>query len=87
MICRLCGGKDETINLIISKCSNLAQKEYNTRHDRVGKVNHWELCKKLKFDPTNKWYMHNPESVQENEMHKLLWIFRYKRITYSRPKD
>ena len=23
----------------------------------------------------NKWYMHNPESVQENEMHKLRWDF------------
>ena len=23
----------------------------------------------------NKWYMHNPESVQENEMHKILWDF------------
>ena len=32
----------------------------------------WELCKKLKFDHTNKWHMHNPESVLENETHKLL---------------
>ena len=23
----------------------------------------------------NKWYMHNPESVLENETHKLLWDF------------
>ena len=23
----------------------------------------------------NKWYMLNPESVQENETHKLLWDF------------
>ena len=35
----------------------------------------WELCKKLKFDNTNKWYMHNPESLLENETHKLLWDF------------
>ena len=28
-----------------------------------------------KFDHTNKCYMHNPESVQENEMHKFLWDF------------
>ena len=36
--CRLCGDRDETMNLIISECSKLAQKEYKTRHDWVGKV-------------------------------------------------
>ena len=35
----------------------------------------WELCKKFKFDQTDKWYMHNPESILENEMHKILWDF------------
>ena len=50
----------------------LAQKEYETWHDWVGKVIHWELSKKLKFDHMNKCYMHNPESVLENETHKLL---------------
>ena len=73
--CRLCGEKDETINHIISECSKLAQKEYKTRHNLVGKVIHWELCKKMKFHHMNKWYMHNPESVLENETHKLLWDF------------
>ena len=24
----------------------------------------------------NKWYMHNPESVPENETHKILWDFQ-----------
>ena len=38
--CRLCGDRDETIKQIISKCSKLAQKEYKTRHDWVGKVIH-----------------------------------------------
>ena len=68
---RLCGDRDEMINHILSKCSKLAQKEYKTRHDWVGKVIHWELCKKLKFDHMNKWYMHNPEPVLENETYKL----------------
>ena len=48
--CRLCGDRDETINHIISECSKLAQKEYKTRHNWVGKVIHWEMCKKFKFD-------------------------------------
>ena len=37
----------------------------------MGKVIHWEMCKKLKFDHMNKWYMHNPESILENVTHKL----------------
>ena len=73
--CRLCGDRDETINHIISECSKLAQKEYKTRNDWVGKVIHWELCKKFKLDHTNKLYMHNPASVLENDTHTLLWDF------------
>ena len=58
--CRLCGDRDETINHIISECSKLEQKEYKTKHNWVSKVIHWEMCKKFKFDHTNKWYTHNP---------------------------
>ena len=72
--CRLCGDRDETINHI-SECSKLAQREYKARHDWVGKVIHWEICKKFEFDHTNKWYMHNPAPVLENDTHKLLWDF------------
>ena len=35
----------------------------------------WEMCKKFKFDHTNKWYMHNPAPVPENDTRKLLWDF------------
>ena len=70
--CRLCGDRDETINHIISECSKLAQKEYKARHDWVGKVIHWEMCRKFQFNHTNKWYMHNPAPVLENDSHKLL---------------
>ena len=37
----------------------------------MGKVIHWEMCKKSKFDHANKWYMHNPAAVLENDTHKL----------------
>ena len=53
----------------------MAQKEYKTRYDWVGKVIHWEMCKKFKFDHANKWYMHNPAPARENDTHKLLWDF------------
>ena len=73
-MCILCGDRDEIINHI-SEYSKLAQKEHKTRHDWVGKVIEWELYKKFKFDHTNQCYMHNPESVQENETQKVLWDF------------
>ena len=65
----------ETINHIISECSKLVQKEYKTRHDWGGKVIHWELCKKMKFDHPRKWYMYKPESILKNEAHKIIWDF------------
>ena len=67
----LYGERDEMSDRIISGCK-LAQREYETRNDWVVKIIHRELCKKLKFEHTNKWYMHAPESVLENETHKLL---------------
>ena len=73
--CRQCGDRDKAINHIISECSKLMQKEYKTRHDWVGKVILWEMCKKSKFDHTNKWYMQNQAPVLENNTHKLLWDF------------
>ena len=48
---------------------------YKTIHNLVGKVIFWELCKKVKFDHSNKWYIYKPESVQENETHKIFWDF------------
>ena len=73
--CRLCGDRDERINHITNKCSKFAPKEYKTRHKWVERGIHWELCKKLKFDHTNKWYMYNPESVLGNKTHKILRVF------------
>ena len=73
--CRLWGDRDETINHIVSECSKLALKENKARHTLVGRVIHWEMRKKFKFDHANKWYMHNPVPVLENDAHKLLWDF------------
>ena len=52
--------------------ANVAKKEYQTRNNLVGGVIHRELCQRLKFDHTNKWYMHKPESVQEDETHEII---------------
>ena len=66
--CRLCGDRDETINHIITECSKLAQKD-KKRLGEHGDLLGIEL--EVKFDHTNKWYMDNPDSVPENETHKL----------------
>ena len=78
----------EGIIIIIIICSKLAQKEYETKHDWVDKVIHWEMWKKFKFEHTNKWYMHNPAPVLENNTHELLWdfdIYTYHLISARRP--
>ena len=69
----LCGDGDETINHIISEWSKFSPKEYKTRHDWLGKIIGWELCKT--FNHTKIWFMHNPPSILENETHNLLWDF------------
>ena len=33
------------------------------------------MCKRFKFDHTNKWYRHNPAPVLENDTDKLLCDF------------
>ena len=75
---RLYGDRDETVNHIISDCVKLSQKELKTKHDWVGKMIHWEMCKKF------KWYKHNPATALENDTHGTL---TYRRITESRPED
>ena len=71
---RLFADRDETINHIISECSKVAE-EYKARRDWGGNVTHWKMCKKFKIDHTNKWYIHNPAPLRENDSHKLLWDF------------
>ena len=63
---------DELVNDIMSEFQKLAQKECETRYHYLEKLIHWELCKKLKFDHTNKWEINKPESVLENETRKIL---------------
>ena len=66
---------DESIDHIVSGCSELAQKEYKRRHANLGKIVHWKLTRKCNFEAGDKWYEHEPESVLENEDYKILWDF------------
>ena len=80
------------VNYVVKemKFNELVQKVFNTRHDWVGKVIHWKLCKKLKFDYTANWYRHQPESILENKMHKVEFLDTDRSpnlIQITRPSD
>ena len=54
---------------------HISTKGMQNKHDWTKKVIYWELCKKLKFHHTNKWYIYIPEAVHENKMQKILRDF------------
>ena len=45
----------------------MVPKECKSRYDWVGKLILWELCKRLKTDHADKYYMYKQESIQEYE--------------------
>ena len=46
----------------VSEYSKLAQKEYKTREDKLGKMIQWELCNRFRFGHADKLYMYKPFS-------------------------
>ena len=63
-------------------------RQYKERHDVVGWVIHWEVCKEYGVKCSDKWYEHSPKSVEENEEVKLLWDFTIqidREIHHRRP--
>ena len=71
--CRLCAEKDETVDHLVAGCVKLAQGEYKARHDKVGAVIHWRLCKKYGIEAHKDWYRHEVQPVIETDQVKLLW--------------
>ena len=74
--CRMCGGADKTVSHIVSECKQLAQNEYKKRrHDKIGGILHWSICREYVFPHTEKSYEHSidqDKKVLENEGVKLL---------------
>ena len=66
---------DESIDLVVSGCRILAQKEYKRGLDNLGKVVNWNLARKCKFETGDKSYEYEPDNVLENEDYKILWDF------------
>ena len=77
MLCRLCKKAAESVESVdhVVSCSKLAQKNYQRRHDNLGKIVHQELARQCNFEVGNKWYEHEPQSLLENEDYKILWNF------------
>ncbi|KAL1446706.1 hypothetical protein WDU94_005608 [Cyamophila willieti] len=87
--CRRCGETRETIEHIISGCKVLAGNEYVERHDTAAKIIHQELARdRHLIQTTNPHYKYKPESILENENHKLYWnrtIHTDKTVAHNRP--
>ena len=66
------------VNHLIIENSKLVQNSYKIRHNYVGRMNHRELCKRLKFYHTAKWSMNKAEDILENKTHKILCDFNIK---------
>ena len=50
---------------------------------------HWKLCDKLMLEKSDQWYEHSPETILENEAHKLLWdmSIQFNRTIETRRPD
>ena len=72
--CRLWGDRDETINHIISEFSILAQKEYMTRHDWVGKKSTENCARNLNLTILKSGIC-TTQHLSWRMRHKLLWDF------------
>ena len=79
-LCKLCKEKVESVSHIVSSCSVLAGNQYRKRHDKLGKKVHWLLRKKFEIECEDKWFLHQPEPVLENDKCKMLWDFASKQI-------
>jgi len=75
IICRVCHEQEETIQHLLSGCSVLASTSYIERHNMVGRVLHWHLCKFFQLPFASCWTKHYPLPVTENSNAKILWDF------------
>ena len=73
----------------MSECSKLAQRENRRKHGSVARMVHWKLCKKFNLEKSEKWYLHNHQTVTENLNHKLLWDknIQCDNVTFERKPD
>ena len=71
-MCRICSKQQETIDHLISGCSELAKTEYTQRHNRTAAYIHWKICKHYNIKATDKYYDHEPKPITENNEATIL---------------
>ena len=71
--CRLCGKFEETVGHIVSGCPTLATSEYTHRHNKAAAYIHWSICKGLNIAVPDKWYEHQPNTVESTGDYTVLW--------------
>ena len=55
----------------------------------VARIIHWKLCEKFNLEKSEKWYLHNPQTVTENVNHKVMWDMKiqFDNVTEERKLD
>ena len=72
-MCRICNRYEETIEHIVSGCPELANAECIQRHNKAAAYIHWKTCPHYNIQVSDKWYEHEPATVNENIEATILW--------------
>ena len=86
--CRICIKSQETIDHIDLGCPELAKTEYIHQHNNVAAYMHWKICKQYEVQMADKWYEHDPNTVEEKDDITILYdmpIHTDREISANRP--
>ena len=71
-MCRICGLFQETVDHLVSGCSEHAKTEYIHRHKKAAVYLHWTVSKNYNIKVQDKHYEHEPATVTESETTTIL---------------
>ena len=71
-MCRICGLFQETVDHLVSGCSEHAKTEYIHRHKKAAAYLHWTVSKNYNIKVQDKHYEHEPATVTESETTTIL---------------
>ena len=72
-LCRTCNKHKETVDHIITGCSEPAKIDYPERHNKAALYIHWKACQHYSTEVPERWYEHKPKKVTENKQVAILW--------------
>ena len=52
---------------------NLPRENTKESMTYVARMVPWKLCEKFELEKSEKYYLHNPQTVSENIYHMLIW--------------